>query len=295
MKSILKPLVAGSCNVFGLALLVLSATAGGSVVRAADPSTLQNVVFDPIAKIVMAIEQRVAELETTVAAFATSVTSDRIVAQQLCIADAGGAQTCVTKAQLDALLKGAAQGNDAAAIDQPAVHAGESGTSLPVDAAAMPPTVDQPVAVQAEPVVPMAEFSVAVPAATESPTAAAGESGAPRPTVAAAILQAVDQPVADLREVTKPMPEVSSAVLPTTEQPTAAAGETSTLPAATTVTLPTVEPVIAADTTRETDTPAEQPAKDEEAAHTGSLTANPTAPVLNAVPVDEPPALDRLE
>ena len=91
------------------------------------------------------------------------------------------------------------------------------------------------------------------------------------------------------------MPEVSPAVLPTTEQPTAATGESSTLPAVATVTLPAVEPVIAAGTTRETDTPAEQPAKDEETAHTGSLTANPTAPVLNTVPVDEPPALDRLE
>jgi len=295
MKSILKPLVAGSCNVFGLALLVLSATAGGSVVRAADPSTLQHVVFDPIAEIVMAIEQRVAELETTVAAFATSVTSERIVAQQLCIADAGGAQTCVTKAQLDALLKGAAQINQAAATDQPAAPAGQSGTPLSVVAAATPPTVDQPVAVQAEPVVPMPEFSIVVPAATESPTAAAGESGAPRPTVAAAIPQAVDQPVADLGEATKPMPEVSSAVLPTTEQPTATTGESSTLPAVATVTPPALEPVIAAGTTRETDTPAEQPAKDEETAHTGSLTANPTAAVLNTVPVDEPQALDRLE
>jgi hypothetical protein len=295
MKRILNSLVAGSCNVFGLALLVLSATAGGSAVRAEDPSTLQNVVFDPIAKIVIGIEQRVADLETTVAAFARSFTSERIVAQQLCIADGSGAQTCITKAELDALLNGAVRGNHAAAIDQPAAHAGESGTSLPVVAAAMPPTVDQQVALQAEPVVPMPEFSVAVPAATESPTAAVGEFGAPRPTVAAAVPQAVDQPVADLREATKPMPEVSPAVLPTTEQPTAATGESSTLPAVATVTLPAVEPVIAAGTTRETDTPAEQPAKDEETAHTGSLTANPTAPVLNTVPVDEPPALDRLE
>jgi len=245
MKSILNFLVAGTCNVFGLALLVLSATAGGSAVRAADPSTLQNVLFDPIAKIVMAVEQRVADLETTVAAFARSFTSERIVAQQLCIADASGVQTCVTKAQFDALLKGAAQGNHTAANDQPEVHAGESGMSLPVVAVEMPP--------------------------------------------------AVDQPVAAIGEATNPMPEVSSAGLPATEQLTAATGESGKLPAVATVTLSAVEPVIAAGTKREADTPTEQPAKDEELAHSGSLTANPTAPALNAVPVQEPPAPDRLE
>jgi hypothetical protein len=75
MKNMRNSLVAGSCHVFGLALLVLSATAGGSAVRAADPSTLQNVVFDPIAQIVLRVEQRIAGLEATVAAYAGSFTS----------------------------------------------------------------------------------------------------------------------------------------------------------------------------------------------------------------------------
>ena len=147
MMSKRSSLVAGGCNILGLVLFALSATAGGSAVRAADPSTLQNVVFDPIAKIVLGVEQRVADLEATVAAFAETFTSARIVAQQLCVADGSGAQTCITKAQLDAMLKGAVQVSLApAAIDQLAAPAGESGMSLPTIANAMPPATDQPAA-----------------------------------------------------------------------------------------------------------------------------------------------------
>src|SRR5215471_2641377 len=132
MKSIRNSLVAGSCHVFGLALLALSATAGGSTVRAADPSNLQNIMFDPIAQIVMKVEQRVADLEATVAAFAGSFTSERIVAQQLCVADGSGERTCITRAQLDALLKGAMQAGQTSALrevgtaTQPAASADES-------------------------------------------------------------------------------------------------------------------------------------------------------------------------
>src|SRR5260370_35747548 len=69
MRSKWNSLVVGSCNLFGLALLALSATAGGSAVRAGDPSTLQGDAFE---KMVLAIEQRVADLEASVAAFADS-------------------------------------------------------------------------------------------------------------------------------------------------------------------------------------------------------------------------------
>src|SRR5215475_4244036 len=99
MRSKWNSLVVGGCNVFGLALLALSATAGGSAVRAEDPSTLQGNVLE---KIVLGIEQRVADLGASVAAFADSFTTKRIVTQELCVADGSGAQTCITKAQLDA-------------------------------------------------------------------------------------------------------------------------------------------------------------------------------------------------
>jgi hypothetical protein len=93
--------------VAGLALLALSLTVGGSLVRAEEPeaASLQNIVFDPITKIVDGIEERLAGLETTVMAYAKSFASERIVTQQLCISDASGAETCISKAQLDALLE----------------------------------------------------------------------------------------------------------------------------------------------------------------------------------------------
>jgi hypothetical protein len=108
--------------VTGLALLALSLTVGGSLVRAEEPeaASLQNIAFDPIAKIVAGIEQRLAGIETTVMAYAKSFASERISTQQLCVSDAGGAETCISKAQLDALLKILPEvSHDAALIVEP--------------------------------------------------------------------------------------------------------------------------------------------------------------------------------
>src|ERR1700746_3866560 len=106
MRSRWNCLAVGGCNVFGLALLVLSATGGGSVVRAEDPTTLPGSVLE---KIAVGIEQRIADLQASVAAFADSFTARRIAAQELCVGDGSGAQTCITKAQLDGLLRGTGQ------------------------------------------------------------------------------------------------------------------------------------------------------------------------------------------
>jgi hypothetical protein len=177
MKSIRNSLVAGSCQVFGLALLVLSATAGGSAVRAADPSILQNVVFDPIAQIVLRVEQRVADLEATVASFAESFTSERIVAQELCVADGSGAQTCITKAQLDALLKGAMQVGQASATR-------ESGTPLATLATVMPPATEPVEAVIAAIAKPETGIAAEQPAEHEEPVGPA-MANSPAPALSA--------------------------------------------------------------------------------------------------------------
>src|SRR6266550_5049031 len=66
--------------------------------------SLQEMFLSPIMDVVHAVEARLASLETTVASFAGSFNSRQITAQELCIADQSGAQTCITKAQLDALL-----------------------------------------------------------------------------------------------------------------------------------------------------------------------------------------------
>jgi hypothetical protein len=277
MKSNRNSLAAGHRGIVGLALLALAFAAGGSAVRAAAPeaapSTLQNIVLDPIAQIVIGVERRIADIEATVAAFAESFTSARIVTQQLCVADGSGAQTCITKAQLDALLKGAVQVNQAAAAtDRPAPPAGESVTPTPEVATAVPS---------------------APPPATEQPAVTAGEPGTPLPAVAAVMPPAIDPPTAAAGEAIAPMPEV--AVPPATKQPTI--GETP-LPAVAPAMPPATEPVetvIAASPKPEAVIAAEQRGTDEEPAHAGSVVTNAPPPEPNAVPVEEAPALDRLE
>src|SRR6266446_3294973 len=149
MKSRWNSLMVGGCNVVGLALLALSATAGGSAVRAGDPSTLQSTVFE---KIVSGLEQQVANLEASMAAFAESFTTRRITAQELCVADGSGAQTCITKAQLDALLRGATQLGQAPAATTPGVTeqtASADQSVAPATAVAAAAPAEMPPAIEA--------------------------------------------------------------------------------------------------------------------------------------------------
>jgi hypothetical protein len=272
MKSIRNSLVAGSCQVFGLTLLVLSATAGGSAVRAADPSILQNVVFDPIAQILLRVEQRVADLEATVAAFAGSFTSERIVAQQLCVADGSGAQTCITKAQLDALIKGAMQ-------------VGQASARIELGADAQTTAIDKSV-----PSAPTVAIPSETSPAIEPPAAAADDAGTP-PAAVAVVPPANEKSASGVEESAMRMPEAAaptlSATPPATEQPAAPAGESGTpLAALATVMPPAAEP--------ETVIAVEQPAEREEPAPASPATTKSPAPALSAVPVEEQ-ARERLE
>jgi hypothetical protein len=67
------------------------------------------MIVDPIMETVQNAEERLTGLEATVGAMAQSFTSRRVVAQVLCVSDETGAQTCITKDQLDALLSGIAR------------------------------------------------------------------------------------------------------------------------------------------------------------------------------------------
>jgi len=271
MRSKWNSLVVGSCNLFGLALLALSATAGGSAVRAGDPSTLQGNMFE---KIALAIEQRVAGLEASVAAFADSFTAKRIVTQELCVADGSGAQTCITKSQLDALLKGALQLGQAPAATEPSVT--EETASADKSAA--------PVAAVAE---------VALP--SETPPAIES-SGVPLPVAAPQPGERkVQEPAETLLEVPTAVPSVTE---PTTEQP-AAAGSEAPLPAEATAPPPPAgepaETIIAASTKPETLVEAGRPANDEQPAQISSTEATSAAPELKAVPAETPPVSERVE
>jgi hypothetical protein len=62
------------------------------------------MVIDPIMKAVNGLDLRLTGLEGTMALFASSFSSHQISARELCVSDESGAQTCITKAQLDTLL-----------------------------------------------------------------------------------------------------------------------------------------------------------------------------------------------
>jgi hypothetical protein len=111
------------CCGLSMAVLALSVSLDGSrAVRAEDAdftSSLQEMIVDPIMKAVQGLEQRLTSVEATIGSLAESFTSRRVVAQLLCVSDESGAQTCITKAQLDSLLTRIAH----AETDQPSVIA----------------------------------------------------------------------------------------------------------------------------------------------------------------------------
>jgi hypothetical protein len=271
MKSRWNSLMVGGCNVVGLALLALSATAGGSTVRAGDPSTLQSTVLE---KIVSGLEQQVANLEASMAAFADSFTTKRIATQELCVADGSGAQTCITKAQLDALLRGATQLGQAPAATAPGMTeqtASADQSVAPATAVAAAVPAEMPPAIEASDV----PLPVVRPQAAES---SVGETAEALPEVAA---------------VTPPVAE------PTASQPTAASSEAAApLPAEATAPPPASEPaetIVAASTKPETFATAQRPAKDEEAATAAPRESDLATPEPKAVAAEAPPASERVE
>jgi hypothetical protein len=106
-----------------IALVAFSMAFGAPSVHAqsdANAPSWREVAVDPIMNAVHSIEQRLASIEATVALFAGSFTTQQLNTRQLCISDETGAQTCITKAQLDALL---AKMGHAAAAEPPTATA----------------------------------------------------------------------------------------------------------------------------------------------------------------------------
>jgi hypothetical protein len=289
MRSKWNSLVLGSCNVFGLALLALSVTGGGSAVRAEDPSTLQSNVVE---KIVAGIERRVADLEASVAAFADSFTARRIAAQELCIADGSGAQTCITKAQLDALLRGVLQTGQAPAAIEPDKSeqtASADQSIAPIATVAVPSETPPALetsgtgveeTAEAMPVPAVPEAAAAIPVAAP----ATGETAEPVPEVAA------------VPEVVRAVP---SATQPTTEQPTAAASEADAPLSGEAIVLPPArepaETIVAASGKPEGSVTVEPAATNEEPVQTGSPETTPGTPEVKAAPADATPVSERAE
>jgi hypothetical protein len=111
----------GSASLFGrlccglsLAVLAFAVSLDGSRAVRADEAddlmaSLQEMIVDPIMKAVHGLDERLAGLEASVGGMAESLSSRRVVARMLCVADESGAETCITKAQLDSLLSGVAR------------------------------------------------------------------------------------------------------------------------------------------------------------------------------------------
>ena len=296
MRSKWNSLVVGGCNLFGLALLALSATAAGSTVRAEDPSALQSIVFEPLTKIVTGLESRVANLEASMAAFGESFAAKRIVARELCVADDSGTQTCITKAQLDALLRSAMQTGQAAAATKPGETEQTASADRSVAPAAPVAAVEPPVA--AEPgeteQKPSADRSVTPVATVETPPAI---ETPPAVEPAARLLPVPSPQVGGARKsaTAEAMPEVAAAMppetQPTTSQATAATGEAST-PLAVEATVPPAsepaETIVATDAKPAPPVTEERAAKDEAPARTGATETDTAASELKAAPAEAP-------
>jgi hypothetical protein len=123
--------------VLAVPVLALSFTIGGPNAGRADnndmlPHVLRDMVFSPIMNAVQGMQQRLSNLESSVAALSADVTSQRVASRQVCLADDSGAQTCITKAQLDTLLRVQAQTD----IPQPAASEVAVPSASPDDAQA---------------------------------------------------------------------------------------------------------------------------------------------------------------
>jgi hypothetical protein len=151
MKTCMKSKSLSACRSSAVAVTLLALLIGGSrAVRADDVASLsvpvQDTLLMPLEDL-KALERRLAYLEGAVAALTEA--SQHINAHQLCVSDDSGAETCVTKTQLDALLVSQVHGMEAArpsaivddANKAPAVEAASVGSSAensrPLPAAAL--------------------------------------------------------------------------------------------------------------------------------------------------------------
>jgi hypothetical protein len=105
MKIRLKAILVSTTSALAVALVAFSFTLGGTGVGRADDAEALTAARPEMvlvsAKTLDALEQRISYLEEPIASLSQSTQQ---VTHRICIADDSGAQTCVTKSELDALL-----------------------------------------------------------------------------------------------------------------------------------------------------------------------------------------------
>jgi len=118
------------------------------------------MMVDPISTAVKAAEERLASLEAKLASVTEQLTARQSTERELCVADDAGARTCISKAQLDRLLKMM----QSAAIEPPA-QATDSVATLAEPAEAAPePTAPETKAAAVE-----EKIETTSPAVVEAP------------------------------------------------------------------------------------------------------------------------------
>jgi hypothetical protein len=109
------PFLARVSRGLSLTVVALAFASGVSMVRA-QSDVPSWILVDPTSSAVKAVEERLTSLEAKVASVAELLTSRQSTEHELCVADEAGARTCISKVQLDRLLKIM----QAAAIEPPA-------------------------------------------------------------------------------------------------------------------------------------------------------------------------------
>jgi hypothetical protein len=133
MKTAWLTLLSRLCCGLSVAALTLALSFDGSRAPRAEGAEVTPQLQETIASIMTsmeALEARLDSIEASVNAFSASVTS---VPQMLCVADGSGDQTCITKAQLDALLHNAAEASLVAMKKTDAQPSEVRAENLPAD------------------------------------------------------------------------------------------------------------------------------------------------------------------
>jgi len=168
-----------SCGL-SIAFLAFAYTSNISAVRA-QTDVPSWMMVDPISAAVKAVEDRLTSLEAKVASVAESLASRP--STELCVADDTGARTCISKAQLDRLIKMV----QTAAIEPPA-KTNDRMTASVAESVTEPAKVETVESAEAMPAAPATETQAAVveePAQIETTTATVVE--APRQAEQAAL------------------------------------------------------------------------------------------------------------
>jgi hypothetical protein len=255
----------------GLSLAVLAAVFSlGSPSGAAGEEVLTpalQLIINPMVKTVEGLERRLTLLEASIGGWMESLTTRRLVVQQLCLADDSGGQTCISKGQLDALIRNVAR---AEIVEPAAPSSTEAESAVAAEATTEPaaetaPAPAEPVSVPSEPV--------------STPHSEANASPATETMVVVVPIEAIATPVTESGGPAVAEPVMAAAPATNGES------ETSAQPAAEPVAIEAASETVPATPIA---LPVEDAPQEQEIEHTGTISPDaPAASVMQVVPSAE--------